>query len=352
MDGSIDIALPAQPSLLARIVSAFSYTGTDACVDVHEVAQCMTATPELSHAFVRLANTFGRRGRVSNASDAILELGARASKQLVQCLAAKKHLSAISSHGLGVDEFWLSSLRRGFACHSIASGLGVGSDLSMFSTGFHQDIGVLLRAQSDRAAAEAMTEVLDAPASRRLRSERRHGTPHDELGFAFCERWGLPDEIAVPIRYHHEPNQAPASFATAALIAHAAETIADLATVSNAAPVFELAEQALASLKVSQTLPRLFDRVADYVDDTAEAFGIDAVPEPRFVEIRERVQPSMTALRQPALEQELCAVQRENHALRTRLAQVSDELATVRRSYPPSAAVMGLELRPLRRQSR
>lgn len=331
----MDILLPAQPPLLARIVSTLS----DPCADVQTMAQCMTGTPELSHAFVRLANTFGRRGRVSNVSDALLELGPRASKQLVLCLAAKKHLSGTSSHGLGLDEFWLSSLRRAFACHSIASSMGMTEDLTMFMVGFHQDIGVLLRAQHDRVAAEAMTELMDAPALRRLRSERKRGTPHDELGLAFCGRWGLPAEIAVPVRYHHEPNQAPPAFATAALVAHAAESIADLATSSDASPVVGLAEQALSNLSMNGVLPLLFDRVADFVDDTAEAFGIDAVPEPRYSEIRERSQARMSRAKKPALEEELNRVKRENEELRGKLSRVSMELETVRRSYPPSGMV-------------
>ena len=334
---NMEAMLPAQPPLLARIVSTLS----DPCADVSSMARGMAATPELSHAFVRLANTFGRRGRVSNAADAILELGPRASKQLVSCLAAKKHLSGISSHGLGLDEFWLSSLRRAFACHTIASSLGIGNDLSMFSVGFHQDIGVLLRAQHDRAAAEAMTELMDAPAQRRLRAERRRGTPHDELGLAFCGSWGLSAEIAVPVRYHHEPRQAPSAFADAAMIASAAESIADLATTSDASPVLGLAEQALSNLNIHGLLPKLFDRVADYVDDTAEAFGIDAVPEPRFSEICERSQARMNAARRPTLANELAHIRHENEALREQLARVSEELATVRRSYPPSG-VMGI----------
>ena len=331
----MELALPAQPPLLVRIVSTLS----DPCADVHSMADGMVSTPELSHGLVRLANTFGRRGRVSNARDAILELGPRVSKQLVLCLAAKKHLSGTSSHGLGLDEFWLSSLRRAFACHTIASSLGIVNDLNMFTVGFHQDIGVLLRAQHDRVAAESMTELMDAPAMRRLRSERKRGTPHDELGLAFCGRWGLPAEIAVPVRYHHEPNQAPAMFGTAAMIANAAESIADLATASDASPVLGLAEQGLSYLNIHGILPKLFDRVADYVDDTAEAFGIDAVPEPRFSEIRERSQARMSAARRPAVNQELALARRENERLREQLARVSEELATVRRSRPPSGIV-------------
>ncbi len=313
----MDITVPVQPPLLMRIVSTLSDPGAD----VPGMAQCMAETPELNHGFIRLANTFGRRGRVSNAGDAIHELGPRASKQLVLCLAAKKHLSSTSSHGLGLDEFWLSCLRRAFACHSIASTLGITHDLSMFSVGFHQDIGVLLLAQHDRVAAEAMTELMDAPALRRLRSERRRGTPHDELGLAFCGRWGLPAEIGIPVRYHHEPNQAPAAHATAAWVANAAESVADLATASDASPVLGLAEQALSNLNITGLLPKLFDRVADFVDDTAEAFGIDAVPEPRFAEIRERSQARI------------------------------GELETVRSGYPPSG-VLGVDVPSRRRQAR
>ncbi len=280
----MEINLPDQPPLLAQVISTLS----DPCADVHRMASCLVPTPELSHSFVRLAHTFGRRGRVSSATEAILELGPVTSRQLIMCLASKKHLSGVSSHGFSVDLFWLSSLRRAFACHAIANTLGATSDLTMFSVGFHQDLGVLLRAQQDPISARALSELAVAPALRRLRAERRRGTAHDEVGYAFCGSWALGPEVAVPIRYHHQPGQAPKAFATASLIAFAAESIADLATSVEIAPALALAERALAAVGIHGVLPSLFDQVADFVDDTAEAFGLDAMPESRFLEVRVR----------------------------------------------------------------
>ena len=234
----MELTLPDQPPLLARVVSTLS----DPCADVHSMARCLVPTPELSHAFVRLANTFGRRGRVSCATEAILELGPRASKQLILCLATKKHLSATASNGLALDAFWLASLRRAHAAHVLGSTLGIANDLSLFSVGFHQDIGVLLRAQQDASAAQTLSDLAEAPALRRLRVERCFGSPHDEVSFAFCRRWALAAEIAVPIRYHHQPEQAPAAHSAAALIAHAGESIADLPVTSEIPPVWALAD--------------------------------------------------------------------------------------------------------------
>lgn len=339
----MEITLPDQPPLLARVISTLS----DPCADVHSMAHSLSPTPELSHGFVRLANTFGRRGRVSCATEAILELGPRASRQLILCLATKKHLSAISSHGFGLDAFWLSSLRRAFACHAIANTLGITNDLTLFGVGFHQDIGVLLRAQEDPISAQALNELANAPALRRLRAERRRGLPHDEVGLAFCRRWALPAEVAVPIRYHHQPEQAPRPFATASLIACAAESIADLATNADISPVLALAEQSMVALRIHGLLPKLFDQVADFVDDTAEAFGLDAMPEARFLEVRNRGQERESGLRmsKTVSELELLSMRRENEALRQQLARVSEELASMRSSNPPSG-VQQLDVDP------
>jgi hypothetical protein len=175
-----------------------------------------------------------------------------------------------------------------------------------------------------------MTELGDAPAPRRLHARRR-GMAHDELGLAFCELWGLPSEISLPIRYHHHPSMAPSAARDAALIASAAESIADLHTSLEVAPVLGLAEQALSNLNLHGVLPKLVERVADYVDDTAEAFGIDAVPELRFAEICERSRAT-------------------KHSA-SKLARVREEPACVRRAGA-SRGVMELDCNRLRRQVR
>ncbi len=274
----MEIALPSQPPLLARVLATFS----DPCADVHSMADALKHTPELAHAFVRLANTFGRRGRVSCVANAILELGPRASTHVIMCLATKKHLSATGSHRLALDNFWLGSLRRACAAYTIAGHLGLNDELSLFSMGFHQDVGVLLRAQQDPSGAETLTALAGAPALRRLHAERTHGTTHDEVSFRFCRGWSLPADVAVPIRYHHHPDDAPAVYAAGAAIGYAGESVSDLAGSVEVPLVWDIAEEALANLRLHGLLAKVFDDVADLVDDTAESFGIDAVPAPRF----------------------------------------------------------------------
>lgn len=347
----MEITLPAQPPVLSRIVR----TLTDSCADVHGMAHTLSPVPELAHGFVRLANTFGRRGRVSSVADAIVELGPRASLQLILCLATKKQLSAFSSHGFAMEPFWLASLRRAYAAHALANALGVGNELSLFSVGFHQDVGVLLSAQHSALVAQAASELADAPAVRRLHAEKRRGMPHDELGLTFCRHWSFPADVAIPVRYHHAPEQAPSAFATAARIAWAAESIADLATTSDVAGVRALAEQALSNLRVNGMLAKLFDHVADRIDDTAEAFGIDAMPEARFAEIRERSQARVSSANvrriDPAMERELNELRRQNAELRQKLSRAQEELEELRASYPRSG-IVGVDIDSLRPQKK
>jgi HD-like signal output (HDOD) protein len=322
----MEIVLPAQLPVLVRIVDALS----DPCATARTVARTLSPTPELSHCLVRLANTFGRRGRASNIQEALSELGPQAAKHLVFCLGAKKQLTSHSSNGVPIEAFWLGSLRRAVACHVIGRALGEGADLSLFALGFYQDMALLLRAQQDPSAARALRSVEST--ARRLHRERSRGMAHDELGLTLCTQLGLPDNIAVPVRYHHQPEQAPLEFQTYARIACAAESLADLAITREPLSVSSRAEHELEQLNLEGMLPSLFDQQGDLVEDTAEAFGIEAVPEKRFVDVKHEIDVRSSGVQaaDSSLLRELSELRRHNELLKERIRRISGGVIELR----------------------
>jgi HD-like signal output (HDOD) protein len=326
----MELALPSVPPVLAELLETAGRTSLTAS----ELERALAPTPELSHALVRLAHTFGRKGRAASVGEALNELGPRGIHGLVACLGAKKVLSIGEVRWLGLDEFWLASLRRAAAAYTIARTLRSPEALETFAIGFLLDIGLVLRVHADPAFAMLLAEVRSDVSPKRLRSERKQrGPSHDELGLRLCRRWGIPARIAVPIRYHHEPQTAPVAYQSTAFVAKAAEAIADLFTCHDVKAATMLAESALGAVGIETSrLGLVVDATADLVDDCAWAFGLDPMPEARFEEINDRAFSARTsqvreAGDEEALKRENERLVRENRALRDRLRRLEARVA-------------------------
>lgn len=335
----MELSVPSSSPVLAELLAVSARTDVTAA----KLEGALASTPELTHGLIRLAQSFGRKGRAASFAEAFGELSGRGVHGLIACLGAKKVLSVGHVRWLALDDFWLASLRRAAAALTLARLRKMPDELDMFTVGFLCDVGLIVRVHTDPSATMMLAEVASEVAAKRWREEQKRGGPsHDELGLRLCRRWSLPARIAVPIRYHHEPQNAPVAYQSAAFVVRAAEAIADLFSSQDARLAHALAESALGAAGIETArLGEIVDTTADLVDDIACAFALDPLPEARFDELAGKAAAMRTSqVREIGgpedLRDENERLIRENRALRQRLKRLEARVA--RGSIAPERA--------------
>lgn len=192
--------LPGLPGTVTR-VREMLYTDEGSAAEAGEV---ISRDPAVAAKVLKVANSaaYGFPNRVDNVNLAVSLLG------LIETYSVVVSTSVINlldrSRSFDYMTFWLESM----VCATMATAISRAVDTRLrsgvFSAGLLHDIGRV-----------ALAEVAPKHYARVNRSltglalieneEDVIGLTHTEAGYQLAQRWGLPEEIAETIRFHHTP---------------------------------------------------------------------------------------------------------------------------------------------------
>ncbi len=172
-----------------------------------EVAAIVERDPLASSKLLRLVNSaaFSFLQRVNTVRLAVTLLGLREIYMTLLASAARDLFRA-SPH-FNYDHFWKKSTYCAALCKTIAEATGESRTAQFYTAGLLLDIGQV-------ALAEAMPDVygvIDQTLTGRAliaAEEKTLGLSHVEAGYQLAKNWNLPPELAEPIRFHHNPQDA------------------------------------------------------------------------------------------------------------------------------------------------
>jgi two-component system, cell cycle response regulator len=198
--------LPSLPAVAVRVIELTS----DKNVKVQELATTIAHDQGLSAKILRTVNSsfYGVRTRVATIDKAIVMLGLAPVKVLALGFSL---VSSVGEDDSGFDyvSYWRRGLYTAVAAKLIADAAEAGSADECFLGGLLQDVGmvalhrtlgrdyikVVQTAGDHRNLAKAELESLDAA--------------HTDIGAMLCQKWRLPDELILPVKYHERPTAAP-----------------------------------------------------------------------------------------------------------------------------------------------
>lgn len=200
-------SLPALPSTVVRLIRGLS----DNNVSAEELESIIKTDEAISAIVLRVANSAaqGQAGdRVFTLQESIARLGTR----VLYKIAVSQQCSAVladggKGFGLMRGQLWIGALGGAIAADAIARQVG-GVDASVcFVGGLLRDIGKLAmdRLVGADEMQRAFAKVKSGVQQIEIESEA-FGLSHAEAGAELARIWGLPEEIARAIRYHHEPD--------------------------------------------------------------------------------------------------------------------------------------------------
>jgi len=240
-------ALPTLPQTVLQVREAAASLETGA----KEIATIVSRDPAIAATLLKLANSaaYGVRHRVDNLWLATSFLGV---KETVLAVTSAAIISLTEgSKGFDHETFW----RRSTLCAGISKKIGEACGLKkvpgLFTAGLLCEIGRFALCQ---AAPERYAKISEGLSDAELSQaeERAFGISHSEAGYLLADHWGLPPELAEPIRYHLAPDQAQACPELTAVVALAARCVDAQLRGENAGPeVFDGCGVAMARLGVN-----------------------------------------------------------------------------------------------------
>lgn len=205
------LACPSLPSLPAVAVRVIELTA-DKNVSLKELADTIQNDQGLSAKVLRTVNSsyYGLRTRCASINKALVMLGLGPVKALALgfSLVASQQIDPRS--GFDLVAYWRRGLYTAVASKSIAEAAQKSFADEAFLAGLLQDVGVMAMFRSLGARYQEVLQKTGGDHSKLVRLElEAFDMQHPEVGAMLAERWRLPKELVLPVRFHERPTAAP-----------------------------------------------------------------------------------------------------------------------------------------------
>lgn len=190
-----------------------------------EVCELIALDVGLAARILRIANSaaYARRVPARTVRDAVVALGLRKTCDVLVA-ACFRQLCALP--GSYAQSLWNHALAVAIATDELARMTRRLEPGAGFLPGLFHDVGRIAFLLADVPSVEVIQGLVDAGTGTRAELEREwYGFDHAEAGATLVAEWGLDDEQADAIRWHHDPAHASGG-RTLALLLSAADAIA------------------------------------------------------------------------------------------------------------------------------
>ena len=270
-----DIKLPSPPAVAVRIIEAIR--GDDA--SFNKLASIISADPALSARILGIANSsfYALPYKVDNIERAVSILGVNALKNIALSFVIVKEMRGHSEERFDIILFWKRAITAAVGAELITSLIDQKSD-DTFVTSLLQDIGVLIMYYS--RPLDYM-KVLDEKIATGLPVEiiEREiiGVDHQEVGAEILQKWGIPENIFTPIRYHHTNKGVPHEYKLSSEILFLSDKISSVYHgTGSAEKIQEIKDILCKRSEISdEKIDGLIDTVAENTVEILSSFEID-----------------------------------------------------------------------------
>ena len=265
--------LPALPATAAQILRL----AADRMANARQLADIIEQDPGLSAQVLRYANSslYGYSGRINNLQTAIARvLGFEFVMKLALGLSIGKSLRIPQEGPFGLDAFWKHSVYAGRLVEQLAGLLPKSQRLprgTAYLAGLLQNLGRLVLGHTFQPEFYILNRFAQANPDMPTRELEKHvlGVTHDQIGAWLMEAWGLPQELVVAVRHHHNEGywDRHAAYAQLVLIANWALAENGLGEADcSGLPAFSLEMLGLKSNQVMDLATTLFSNSRELED--------------------------------------------------------------------------------------
>jgi diguanylate cyclase (GGDEF)-like protein len=200
-------ALPSLPTIAVRIIQEIKKERSS----MGELAKIISYDPALTTKILRIANSsfYALPYKVDTIERAVNIMGMEALKNIALSFVIVKGFKKQSVDKFDYELFWKRSITAAVSAEMIAKKLGLGQE-DVFVTALLMDIGVIVMY---KCRPDDYMKVIDEKMTSNLstnEAERAIFTfDHADVGSEILKKWGIPDNIYLPIAYHHNNGGCP-----------------------------------------------------------------------------------------------------------------------------------------------
>jgi putative nucleotidyltransferase with HDIG domain len=257
--------LPPLPAVVMELLKEIQNTSSSAAT----VADIAANDPSLAASLLRAVNSaaFGLSQKVTSVSQAVSLLGFKSVRSMVVRLRLEAILPPRTPEAaVAAEDLWIHSMAVSYIASALAARV-TDVDRGFVSTlGLLHDVGrlAIYSREDDPIATLSATHNSDTE-TLLDRETKAFGADHAAIGAMLGNRWRLPADITLAIRWHHDPHKAfepsdPPALRKAVHLVHVANQLAKLGfTYSNDMTIDLPDEASLELLGLKGSLTQLFD---------------------------------------------------------------------------------------------
>ncbi len=196
--------LPSFPAVILQILQKIRNPYSSAT----DIAKSLSLDPGLSVRLLSIANSaaFSPNNRVENLNQAIALVGLSQLESLVLGVGVAKGIPKQVCQWHDPAQFWLISARRAMLANELAQIICPAKESECFTAAFLQDMALPFLACQRTDDYDKIFKKWHLEGGDLAQLEREVLTwDHAEVGTWICSEWGLPENIALAIRNHHNP---------------------------------------------------------------------------------------------------------------------------------------------------
>ena len=194
--------LPPTPSLMIKLLVLLR----ESSPEIDEVVKLLSRDPSLTTEVLKLCNSscFGGERVVADMFEATARLGFSEVSRVIMMTSATRTISLENVESvLEVEALCRHSTATAVAARAIATTVGEAEDFA-FVAGLLHDIGKIALASANGVGYKNLTREVTIQGGSLSEMEKKYfGFDHSEVGSRLLERWGIPPEVVLAVRHHH-----------------------------------------------------------------------------------------------------------------------------------------------------
>jgi len=326
--------LPTLPIIASKLLVLTAQEDTT----LNDIAELISQDMGLSSKILRVANSafYSFPQQIASINQAVSILGLNAVRSLVLSFSFLSLGNKKTKSRFDFQRFWERSLVEAVGTKLILEQVPNADTEEAFTCGLLQNIGQLIFASTLPTQYDQILDALekDGPQEDTAGEDQNQleiqmmGITHTELGYEVAKRWGLPESLLLPIKFHHQPksydgkNQKYKLYIRAAHLAGLLAKIFYSSTPEVFHKQFRNEAKTLLQLKVLgvNTVLKMIDQT---IDQSAKFFGIQISPVKSVAEILQEanLRLSLINLSYEEMNRELIKSKMELEKLTEELAQ-------------------------------
>ena len=194
--------LPSFPAVVMQILQKMRSPYASAA----SIAQSLSLDPGLSVRLLSIANSaaFSPKNKVENLTQAIALVGLSQLESLILGVGVAKGIPKQMCQWHDPSEFWLTCAKRALVAQELAHILCPAKESECFTAAFLQDMALPFLARHRSKDYDPVFKKWHLEGGDLAQLEREvFKWDHTEVATWICSEWGLPENIALAIKNHH-----------------------------------------------------------------------------------------------------------------------------------------------------